>query len=337
LKNHLLRFLLQCITIIYLPLFTWAQFPPPAGQPGSTAIFKDSSILINWAKTCKAELGYINIADTNVNFAGSNKANYGIEADALGIADDHVISLGDAGIATLSFDPPISNGAGFDFAVFENGFNDTFLELGFVEVSSDGNRYVRFPSVSLTQDTVQIPFVGGSVDATKINNLAGKYRALYGTPFDLDDIKDSSGIDLTNITHVRIRDVAGCINDTLLVYVSFDTQGHRINDPWPIPYNTAGFDLDAVGVIHENSSAIFEGQKNIVDIYPNPFQNQLRVTIPEGCKVVFHLVNILGGIVTNERLDSSTLIEMTSLNPGIYLAQFTFQDGRMETHKIIKQ
>jgi hypothetical protein len=337
LKNQLIRFLFQYAIIFYFPLFSWAQFPPPAGQPGSTAIFKDSSILINWAKTCKAELGYINIADTNVYFGGSNKANYGIEADALGIADDHVISLGDAGIATLSFDPPISNGAGFDFAVFENGFNDTFLELGFVEVSSDGNRYVRFPTVSLTQDTVQIPFVGGSVDATKINNLAGKYRVLYGTPFDLDEIKDSSGIDLTKITHVRIRDVAGCIHDTLLAYVSFDTQGHRINDPWPIPFNTAGFDLDAVGVIHESSSAIFEDQKTIVNIYPNPFQNQLRVTIPGGFKVIFHLVNLLGEIVANESLVGSTLIDLTPLDPGLYIGEFTFPEGRMETHKIIKQ
>jgi hypothetical protein len=333
----LLRFLLQCITILYLPLFTWAQFPPPAGQAGSTAIFKDSSILINWAKTCKADVGYINIADTNVYFGGSNKANYGIETDALGIADDHVISLGDAGIATLSFDPPISNGAGFDFAVFENGFNDTFLELGFVEVSSDGIRYVRFPNVSLTQDTVQIPFFGGSVDATKINNLAGKYRGLYGTPFDLEEIKDSSAIDLTNITHVRIRDVVGCIHDTLLAYVNFDSQGNRINDPWPIPYNSAGFDLDAVGVIHENSSTIFEGQENIVDIYPNPFQNQLRVTIPAGFRAIFHLVNLFGEVVANENLIGSTLMDMTSLNPGIYVVQITFPDGRMETYKTIKR
>jgi len=333
----LLRFLFKYATILYFPLFTWAQFPPPAGQPGSTAIFKDSSILINWAKTCTADLGYINIADTNVKFGGSNRANYGIEADALGIADDHVISLGDAGIATLSFDPSISNGAGFDFAVFENGFNDTFLDLGFVEVSSDGTRYVRFPNVSLTQDTVQIPFAGGSVDATKINNLAGKYRALYGTPFDLNEIKDSSGIDLTNITHVRIRDVAGCIHDTLLAYVSFDTQGHRINDPWPIPYHTAGFDLDAIGVIHEGSQAISENQKNIVCAYPNPFQNQLRVTIPDGYKVIFHMVNLLGDMVVNERLFGSTLIDLSSLDPGIYMGQFVFPDGKMETHKIIKQ
>jgi len=337
LKNQLLRFLLQSATILCFPFFTWAQFPPPAGQNGSTAISKDSSIIVNWAKTCSVHLGYVNIADTSIYYAGSNKANYGVESDALGKSDDHVISLGDGGSATLTFDPPIINGNGFDFAVFENGFNDTFLELGFVEVSSDGTRYVRFPNVSLTQDTVQIPFAGGSVDATKINNLAGKYRALYGTPFDLDEIKDSSGIDLTNITHVRIRDVVGCIHDTLLAYVSFDTQGHRINDPWPIPYNTAGFDLDAVGVIHESSQSIEKNMKSRVQIYPNPFQKQIHFTIPQEYPVIFHLIDLFGNVVASKKLVESTIIDLSGINQGVYIGQFTFPGGRTETQKIVKQ
>jgi hypothetical protein len=34
-------------------------------------------------------------------------------------------------------------------------------------------------------------------------------------------------------------------------YASCDSQGHQINDPWPTPFPTGGFDLDAVGVIHQ--------------------------------------------------------------------------------------
>ena len=168
-------------------------------------------MIVNWAKTCSVHLGYINIADTSIYYAGSNKANWGVESDALDKSDDHVISLGDGGFATLTFEPPISNGNGFDFAVFENGLGDNFLELGFVEVSSDGIRFVRFPSISLTPETPQIGTFG-FLDATKINNLAGKYRVLFGTPFDLEELKDSSGLDLMHITHVRIIDVVGCCN-----------------------------------------------------------------------------------------------------------------------------
>ena len=48
-----------------------------------------------------------------------------------------VISLGDGGSVTLYFNPPIVNGPGFDFAVFENAFNDSFLELAHVEISEN--------------------------------------------------------------------------------------------------------------------------------------------------------------------------------------------------------
>ena len=46
------------------------------------------------------------------------------------------------------------NGNSWDFCVFENAFNDSFLELGFVEVSSNGNDFYRFPSTSFTQDSL---------------------------------------------------------------------------------------------------------------------------------------------------------------------------------------
>jgi hypothetical protein len=318
---------------LYLPILTWAQFPPPAGQPGSTAIFRDSSIIINWAKTCSIHLGYIDITDTNQTYGGSNKANYGIASDALGESDDHVVSLGDGGIATLTFDPPISNGIGFDFTVFENGLNDVFLELGFVEVSSDGFRFVRFSSTSMTPESPQIGTFG-FLDATRINNLAGKYRIFFGTPFDLEELTDSSGLDIMHITHVRIIDVVGCVTSS---YTTFDSFGHKINDPWPTRFHTGGFDLDAVGVIHESSQTIADNQKYIVQVYPNPFQNQLRIKISRGDEVIFHLVNFLGEIVANEKLTAPTLIDLTTLNPGLYIGQFTFPDGRMEIHKIIKR
>ena len=34
------------------------------------------------------------------------------------------------------------------------------------------------------------------------------------------------------------------------LYASYDSQGNIINDPFPTPFETGGFDLDAIGVIH---------------------------------------------------------------------------------------
>ena len=313
--------------------FSFAQYPPPAGQPGSTAIFRDSSIVINWAKSCSVQLGYINITDTSVYYAGSNKANYGIPEDAIGRADDHVVSLGDGGIATLTFDPPVKNGDGFDFAVFENGLNDVFLELAFVEVSSDGNRFVRFPSVSLTQDSTQI-YTFGTLDATKIDNLAGKYRVLFGTPFDLEKIKDSSGIDLQNIHMVRIIDVVGCINP---LFATHDSYGHIVNDPWPTPFNTGGFDLDAVGVINENLQSVENLFFSNIRIFPNPVQQRVQVVVPSGGQVLFELFNVRGEMILSKMVvKGSKILDLSGIPAGIYAGIVTYPDGRIETRKIIK-
>src|SRR6185436_14379894 len=141
-----------------------------------------------------------------------------------------------------TFQNPVYNGPGFDFAVFENGFYTAsplaFLEFAFVEVSSDGNNFFRFAATSNIQDTTQVPMTG--VDCSLVNNLAGKYVSGYGTPFDLDELKNTSGLDINNVTHIKLIDVVGTVNDS---YATHDQYGHKINDPYPTPFASSGFDL----------------------------------------------------------------------------------------------
>ncbi|MCS6819096.1 MAG: T9SS type A sorting domain-containing protein [Chitinophagales bacterium] len=257
-----------------------AQFPGPAGTPGSTAIFKDSAIFVGWATGCTVKRGYQNIADTSLGFT-----SYGDSLSAIGKAGENgVVSLGDGGYAVLTFDLPIYNGPGFDFAVFENAFNDNFLELAFVEVSSDGQHFVRFPSVSLTDTSKQIGPFDNTGDATKLHNLAGKYRANYGTPFDLQDLDTAVGLDINNITHVRVVDVVGSIDP---LYARYDAAGRPVNDPFPTPFNTGGFDLDAVGVIHQkNISTVYDVFEAELRVAPNPLRNfqDIKIIAPEPIK-----------------------------------------------------
>jgi hypothetical protein len=146
--------ILASLAIAFTLNVSHAQFPPPAGQPGTTAIHKDSSAIRAWATGIEVTRGYINISDPTQTHEGSNYASFGVPENALGPATGNsvdVVSLGDGGVATLTFARPIKNGSGPDFCVFENAFSDTYLELAFVEVSSDGVRFVRFPAISLTQ------------------------------------------------------------------------------------------------------------------------------------------------------------------------------------------
>ena len=208
-------------------------YAPAAGQAGSTAIHKDDSLLVAWAD------GYENY------LVGSNcAASWQTPQKALGkaVGDSYdIVCLGRGGQITMTFSTPITDGSGWDFAVFENSFNDTFLELGYVEVSSDGTNFFGFFNDSQTTSSVG---GFGAVDPTNITGYCSKYRQGYGTPFDLADLAGTSSLlDVNRITHVRIIDIVG--DGTCL-----DSSGDVIYDPYPTS-GSAGVDLDAIGVIHQ--------------------------------------------------------------------------------------
>ncbi len=210
-------------------------YPPAAGLPGSTAVAMDAESIAGFA-TGVAEVNYG--AEVDPEWRTPEKAL----GPPAGTSTD-IVCLGRGGDITLTFDPPIADGPGDDFAVFENSFSDTFLELAFVEVSSDGIHFIRFDSVSLTAEPVG-PY--GSLDPTKTGGLAGTYRQGFGTPFDLASLRNrpevhSGVVDLAAVTHVRIVDIVGDGN-------TLDSYGRPIWDPYPTT-GAAGFDLDAIAVL----------------------------------------------------------------------------------------
>ena len=200
---------------------------------------------------------------------GVNAAN-GDPTKALGpiggLPDGNTVSLGDLteaelqqglprGEITLRMASPLKNGPGWDLAVFENAFaffppddDKVFAELAFVEVSSDGATFARFPAESLTTTRFE-PF-GPSfagIDPTDVRNLAGAHRGLVGTPFDFADLTThpevvSGAVRLDAIEYVRLVDIPGDGS-------SLDALGRGILDAWPttdLAFGNGGHDLDAV-------------------------------------------------------------------------------------------
>ena len=212
-------------------------YAPAAGQAGSTAIIKTDPGFAGWATGYQ---DYLPGSNASATFRTPNLAL----GPATGNSAD-VVSLGDHGSITLTFAGVIFNGAGADLAVFENSFSDTFLELAYVEVSSDGSNFFRFPSVSFTPGPTG---AFGATDPTNIDGLAGKYRAGYGTPFDLAQLSGVAGLNVNAVKYVRIVDIVGDGS-------AFDNYPPAFGGPHPIydPYPTSdsgGFDLEAVGALH---------------------------------------------------------------------------------------
>jgi len=205
-------------------------YPGAAGTANTDAIAKNDPAFKSWAS------GHLDYA-----FGSNVVATWRNPANAYGPATDDVLDilcLGDNGRITMHFPYAVKDGTGPDFAVFENSFSNTFLELAFVEVSSDGVNFFRFPNASLT------PAQTNSIDATNLSGLAGKHRGGFGTPFDLADLPASPLLNTGNVRFVRLVDILG--NGSVK-----DSSGRSIYDPYPNT-GSAGFDLDAIGVIHRN-------------------------------------------------------------------------------------
>jgi hypothetical protein len=315
-KNIVTIWLVICL----FSLNAFAQYAPQAGVVGTTAMHKDSSAFVAWASAGIIKRGWQDISDTTLGIA-----QVGDETYIPGPAGNGIVSLGDGGEAIITFAKPIKNGLGFDFAVFENGFIDqtlkpgtAFLELAFVEVSSDGVNFFRFPSTCLNDTTIQLDSYEG-IDATKLNNLAGKYIANFGTPFDLEELKNTSGLDVMNITHVKIIDVVGSVSNK---YATRDNNGNKVNDPWPTPFSQSGFDLDAIGVIHQNNNVgLTDVTTNQIqlNVYPNPASTQTNININvDGVnEATVDVFSQLGKLVKTLNINNVLQID----EPGIYYLQ----------------
>lgn len=309
-KNHLL------LIFLFFTCFLQAQtFAPQVGFDGTTAIYKDNTIFIDWANSVSITRGSLDIV-----FPENGLVDYGTSSNAVGPANNAIISLGDAGEAIVTFNHPVRNGSGSDFAIFENGFLEevgsefAFLEFAFVEVSTDGVDYVRFPSVSEVSTNSQIDGFG-YINARKISNLAGKYIVDYGTPFDLEELTNliqGTTVDLNLINYIKIIDVVGNINP---MYASFDSLNTIINEPYPTAFSSGGFDLNAIGVIHNTSTnTIDENNKIDFSIYPNPVKDILTIK----SNVAINHVTIYS--LQGKKLvsTSNSKIEVSLLANGIY-------------------
>ena len=299
------------------------SYVPAAGQIGTTAMHKDSSSFVAWATNCSVKRGYQQINDSTLG-----KASLGDSTNVYGKANGTVVSLGDGGEAILNLYQSLHNGPGPDFAIFENGFNSSFLELAFVEVSSDGIHFFRFPANSETQDSIQIGTFG-AVDATNINNLAGKYQVNYGSPFDLDEISNDSLLNKGNITHIKIIDVIGNITPE---FANYDSQNRKINDPWPTPFASSGFDLDAVGLIHVNGINTLTEKQQEFKVFPNPFTSLITVNSDVEIEQL-ELISLSGKTVA---ISANSSIEINELPSGIYLLRISTEKS-VYVKKVVKK
>ena len=278
------------------PLDHGNQASPQDSSAKINPIFKDWAIKV---------VDYYQTPGVDFRWCDPNKALgpvTGSVSDVFSLGDlsREQVRIGETpGWITLSFSESIHNVNGYDFAVFENGLisesttsegsvaGELLAELAFVEVSSNGLDFVRFPSVSLTDRPGDL---FSTIQSKRVHNLAGKHANAYnictGTPFDLQELISTpqvkSGlVDINDIEFVRIVDIPGTGDyyDDAVQYIdpntdpnwTFYAYNHPIFDEWntsllPL-YPSSGFDLEAIGVLNEQQYSADIDLNGVVDIY----------------------------------------------------------------------
>lgn len=244
------KILIMVSILTMVPVLGMAQFSD-SGQVNNE-YERTSSALVGWASAVtQSNLGWQDYQQTDLG-----PVAYGAPSDVLG-ANGTPFSLGDGGSVTLSFDLEIANGEGDDFVVFENGFawEGVYMELGFVEVSSDGTHFSRLPALC-RRDTQ--PGAWDSSDPADFYNLAGNF--VGGTGFDLEDLITAGDanvqaglVDLDHIVFVRVVDVIG---DMTGPGATMDFLGRPVVDPYPTVSESCGMDLTGAAVINTGSVAV---------------------------------------------------------------------------------
>jgi hypothetical protein len=172
----------------------------------------------------------------------------------LGSGSIDVLTLGDGGSVTLGFDVVLRNGPGADLIVFENGFafgTSVFAEVAFVEISTNGVDFARFPSS-------YVPPSGGSTPMGTFYGMCGGMPIVANvstdptSPFDpvrsggeALDLAELAGhplviggqLDLQDVNFVRLVDVAAGDVDSNGVPISGGTSA----------------DVDAVALLHHDA------------------------------------------------------------------------------------
>jgi hypothetical protein len=202
-----------------------------------------------------------------------------------------VCSLGFGGALTLSFDVTLADGPGADLTVFENPITfagQVFSEAAFVEVSTDGVHFARFPNRYAGPPTglsgftapwgtysgltgcipVRADVVGNSIDP--LDPVVSGGEAFDLAALAPDPLVASGAVDLAAIHFVRLVDVQNG--------VGLDSFGNVI---WDNAGAAGSADIDAVAVLNTAASITSSQPRVQVFIDAAGFLN-VDVSDPDG-------------------------------------------------------
>ncbi len=215
---------------------------------------------------------------------------------------------GDKGYISLGFNPPILNGPGFDFTVFENVLR--------VVNGSDTILYQEWMSVSASNDGI----------------------TWFDFPFDTLSGEGFAGRKCTNGSTTTYKDAAKSGGDAFdLSVIGLDSAKYiRVTDATQYQFSEGSADLDAIAAIWQVGDNTTAGITNTYPIHAkiDVQGNEVFYCLNETC-LQMQVYTLDGKLLTSNAVNS-TCGQLILPHSGLYIIHFTTVKGQLVT-KIVTQ
>jgi len=188
------------------------------------------------------------------------------------------------------------------------------------------------------------------------NGLGGLYKTID---------RGTSWTKLTGSQFDRVTSITFNPQNTNQAYLTTETQGlwisnniHATTPTWTLvdsypfrqpervffnPYNqnemwvTSFGNGMKVGLLNSSGINEINSDNNLIDVYPNPFNNQISFSNLNKDKHILNvnIYNVQGQLLISKKGETNT-INTTSLSSGIYLMEFILNNNSKEYKKIVK-
>jgi hypothetical protein len=139
---------------------------------------------------------------------------------------------------------------------------------------------------------------------------------------------------------VKIIDVIGSVDSN---FCNYDQYLNKINDPFPTPFPSSGFDLDAVGVINQGPlNIILENSENILENF-RVINGMVVFDLKSVQKADFkvEIFDLSGKIIFQKNyknnLEATQNIDIQSFKNGIYLLNISTQSQSITQKFVLNQ
>jgi hypothetical protein len=229
---------------------------------------------------------------------------------------------------TLTFDPVTFNPS----SVYTYEVNNVSGQPNFNPDFSNSNLALTFPSDTELEIEVRVytDNYPGEI-SWRIKNSTGSVVASFG-PYAGGTAAGGPDANTTKIHNVTLPTSGECYTVELLdsygVGWSLGSTPHGMEifngetSVWSVSTGNFGTLLANANALRTASLATNNFNKSSVSVYPNPSTGRLQIKADSVVSV--ELVDVLGKVVfTSKNVNNDTILDLSSLNKGIYLAKIT--------------